>query len=67
MCIRDRLVALYRGDAAAQGGTSSAAAETETAAQAASDAERQPAALRTVYTLSLIHIYLPRQMNLYSH
>ena len=46
------LVALYRGDAAAQGGTSSAAAETETEAeaQAASDAERQPAALRTVYT-----------------
>ena len=47
-----KLVALYRGDAAAQGGTSSAAAETETEAeaQAASDAERQPAALRTVYT-----------------
>lgn len=40
-----KLVALYRGDAAAQGGTSSAAAETETEAeaQAASDAERQPA------------------------
>ena len=47
-----KLVALYRGDAAAQGGTSSAAAETETEAeaQAASNAERQPAALRTVYT-----------------
>ena len=47
-----KLVTLYRGDAAAQGGTSSAAAETETEAeaQAASDAERQPAALRTVYT-----------------
>lgn len=51
-----KLVALYWGAAAAQAGASSAAAETETEAQAqanaqtASGTERQPAALRTVYT-----------------